>query len=122
MDGKPFDGIRIYSTGYSVDDCIGLLSRKNMYDVLWYSCRLEKENKGELVVTGHNKFSRLQVRAFHQMVFEENGDTKISIKKLSGENTAPFYYIPQWWMDEFMAQKLDALPVDAETDKAAGQK
>ena len=52
----------------------------------------------------------------------ENGDTKISIKKLSGENTAPFYYIPQWWMDEFMAQKLDALPVDAETDKAAGQK
>lgn len=38
-----------------------------------------------------------------------NGNTKINIKKLSGEKTAPFSYIPHWRMDEFMAQKLDAL-------------
>ncbi len=42
MNGKPFDGTRTYSTDYSVDDCIGLLSRKNMYDVLRYSFRQDK--------------------------------------------------------------------------------
>lgn len=117
LDGKPFDGTRTYSTAYSVDDCIGLLSRKNIYDVLLYSFRLEKKDAGELVVTGHNKFTRLQMKVCHQVVFGENGSTKISIKNLSGEKTNPYSYIPQWWMDEFMEQKLDALPVEAEADK-----
>ncbi len=117
LDGKPFDGTRTYSTAYSVDDCIGLLSRKNIYDVLLYSFRLEKKDAGELVVIGHNKFTRLQMKVCHQVVFGENGSTKISIKNLSGEKTNPYSYIPQWWMDEFMEQKLDALPVEAEADK-----
>ncbi len=117
LDGKPFDGTRTYSTAYSVDDCIGLLSRKNIYDVLLYSFRQEKEDTWELVVMGHNKFTRLQMKVCHQVVFEENGNTKIRIKNLSGEKTNPYSYIPQWWMDEFMEQKLDALPVDAEADK-----
>lgn len=117
LDGKPFDGTRTYSTAYSVDDCIGLLSRKNIYDVLLYSFRQEKEDTWELVVMGHNKFTRLQMKVCHQVVFGENGNTKIRIKNLSGEKINPYSYIPQWWMDEFMEQKLDALPVDAEADK-----
>ncbi len=32
------------------------------------------------------------------------------------------HYIPQWWMDEFMAQKLDALPMDTKPENmGAGQ-
>ncbi len=118
LDGKPFDGTRTYSTDYSVDDCIGLLSRKNIYDVLRYSFRLEKEDTGELVITGHNKYSRLQMKVCHQVVFGENGNTEIRIKNRSGEKTNPYSYIPQWWMDEFMEQKLDALPMDMDVCEA----
>ena len=122
MNGKPFNGIRTYSTNYSIDDCIGLLSRKNIYDILQYSFRLEKENKAELVVTGYNKSTRIRTRVCYEMEFNRNRKTEINIKSITEERVMSVRYIPQWWMDEFMAQKLDALPVDAETDKAAGQK
>lgn len=122
MDGKPFDGTRTYSTAYSVDDCIGLLSRKNIYDVLRYSFRQDKGNTAELTVTGHAKYTCPQIKACHQMVFEENGNTKISITNLPCSKPVPLPYIPQWWMDEFMAQKLDALPMDTEPENmGAGQ-
>ena len=122
MGGKPFNGTRTYSTAYSVDDCIGLLSRKNIYDVLRYSFRQDKENTAELTVTGHAKYTCPQIKACHQMVFEENGNTKISITNLPCSKPFPFPYVPQWWMDEFMEQKLDALPIDTKPENmGAGQ-
>ena len=122
MDGKPFDGTRTYSTAYSVDDCIGLLSRKNIYDVLRYSFRQDKENTAVLTVTEHVRYTCPQIKACHQMVFEENGNTKISITNLPCSKPVPLPYVPQWWMDEFMAQKLDALPMDTKPENmGAGQ-
>ena len=122
MDGKPFDGTRTYSTAYSVDDCIGLLSRKNMYDVLRYSFRQDKENTAVLTVTEHVRYTCPQIKVCHKMVFEESGNTKISITNLPCSKPVPFPYIPQWWMDEFMAQKLDALPMDTKPENmGAGQ-
>ncbi len=42
------------------------------------------------------------------------GNTKISITNLPCSKPAPLPYIPQWWMDEFMTQKLDVFPMDME--------
>ncbi len=114
MKGKPFRGARIYSTDYSMDNCIGLLSRKNIYDILQYSFRLKKENKAELVVTGYNRYINIPTKVCYEMEFKENGKTEISIRSVSKGKKIMAHYIPQWWMDEFMEQKLDALPVDVE--------
>ena len=120
--GKPLCGIRTYSTDYSMDDCIGLLSRKNIYDVLRYSFCIEKENTAKLVVTGHNQFTGTQTRACYEMEFRGNAKTEIDIRSNSGGVIFLTHYIPQWWMDEFMAQKLDALPMDTEPENmGAGQ-
>lgn len=44
-----------YYTDYSIEDCIGLLSRKNIYDAFEYSFEMKTETSGEITLNGCNK-------------------------------------------------------------------
>lgn len=69
-----------YMTHYSVEDCMGLMMRKNIYDVFEYIYEKLADNALEITITGClNEFYILPIPA-----------------------------IPKKWMDEFMKQKLSA--------------
>lgn len=46
----------VYYTHFSVEDCIGLLSRKNIYDVFEYSFEMKTESVGEIAFEHCNKY------------------------------------------------------------------
>lgn len=40
----------LYYTHYSIEDCIALLSRRNIYDVFVYSFEMKTETTGEIPI------------------------------------------------------------------------
>ena len=100
----------IYYTDYSIEDCIGLLSRKNIYDVFEYSFEMKTDNAGEITFTrcnkhlwGNNLFPVYMVK------FRKNKKTIIDIEFIRAEWLLPISNIPPKWITEFMEQKLDAV-------------
>lgn len=118
-----------YWTDYSVDDCIGLLSRKNIYDTMQYLFEQTAENAGELDLRCMRNYMLRGVRRFiysdysytDSMVMsrgdlyriwleEENGRTYIHMELIHGVCYLDLPYYPKTTVDQFMEQKLSAKP------------
>ena len=67
----------IYCTHYSIEDCIGLLSRKNTYDVFEYSFEMKTETMGEITFIRCNKHLWNGLRSLYQIEFESDETTTI---------------------------------------------
>ena len=98
----------VYYTNYSVEDCIGLLSRKNVYDVFEYSFEMKTESVGEIAFERCNKHLWHGGRSVYQIEFRRNENTVINIEFLMEGIFLPFSTISPAWITEFMEQKLDA--------------
>lgn len=99
----------VYYTNYSVDDCIGLLSRKNVYDVFEYSFEMKTESLGEIALEHCNKHFWHGGRSIYQIEFRRNESTVINVEFIMEGIFLPFSTIPPAWIAEFMKQKLDAI-------------
>ena len=98
----------VYYTNYSVEYCIGLLSRKNVYDVFEYSFEIKMESVGEIAFERCNKHLWHGGRSVYQIEFRRNENTVINIEFLMEGIFLPFSTISPTWITEFMEQKLDA--------------
>lgn len=98
----------VYYTDYSVEDCIGLLSRKNIYDVFDYSFEMKTESLGEIAFVRCNKHFWHGGRSVYQIEFRRDKRTVINIEFVIEGIFFPFSTIPPAWITEFMLQKLDA--------------
>lgn len=119
-----------YETEYSIDDCMGLLSRKNIYDICDYSFEKKDEHTAELMM----KFSKGQIMRFHanridrshiigvgligvartlfRMEFERREKTIITMRFMSEAYILQSPATPIMYMDEFMEKKLSARWID----------
>ena len=98
----------IYYTDYSLEDCIGLLSRKNIYDVFDYSFEMKTETAGKIRFIYSNKHPwavRAPIRAIYTIEFKKSNKTIIDIELAYGALSI----LPQKYITEFMQQKLDAV-------------
>ena len=98
----------VYYTDYSVEDCIGLLSRKNIYDVFDYTFEMKTESLGEIAFVRCNKHFWHGGRSVYQIDFRRDMRTVINIEFVIEGIFFPFSTIPPAWITEFMLQKLDA--------------
>ena len=103
----------IYCTDCSIEDCIGLLSRKNIYDVFEYSFELKTKTAGKIRFIHCNKhplLGRAPIKAIYTIEFKKNKKTIIDIENAYGALSV----LPQKWITEFMQQKLDAVETTEE--------
>ena len=98
-----------YYSNYSVDDCIGLLSRKNIYDVFEYSFEMETEVSGVITFNRCNKHLWNGNESVYMIEFTKSKNTIIDIEFKYEKPFLPFSTIPSSWITEFMKQKLDAV-------------
>ena len=98
----------IYYTDYSIEDCIGLLSRENIYDVFKYSFEMKTETAGEITLTGCNKHLWNGPILVYAVEFKKSKRTIIDIEFRHAGWFLPISNIPPKWITEFMKQKLDA--------------
>lgn len=110
----------IYYTNYSIEDCIGLLSRKNIYDVFEYSFEMKTKISGEITFTGCNKHWWGGPTVIYAIEFRKSKKTIITIEFIRAPFFLPMPNIPQSWITEFMKQKLDAVDVAEEDDISNG--
>ncbi|MCH5258799.1 MAG: hypothetical protein J1F18_03545 [Lachnospiraceae bacterium] len=99
-----------YYTDYSIEDCIGLLSRKNIYDVFEYSFEMKTETAGKIRFIHCNKhplLGRAFIKAVYTIEFKKSNKTIIDIELAYGALSI----LPQKWITEFMEQKLDAVEI-----------
>ena len=97
-----------YYTDYSIEDCIGLLSRKNIYDVFEYSFEMKTETSGKIRFIYSNKHRLLvgaPIKAIYAIEFKKSNKTIIDIEPAD----ECFSILPQKYITEFMQQKLDAV-------------
>ena len=99
----------VYYTKYSIEDCIGLLLRKNVYDVFEYSFEMKTESLGEIAFESCNKHFWHGGRSVYQMEFRRCKNTVINVEFIMEGIFLPFSTIPPAWISEFMEQKLDAI-------------
>ena len=99
----------VYYTKYSVEDCIGLLSRKNIYDVFDYSFEMKTESLGEIALVRCNKHFWHGGTSFYQIEFRRGKRTIINLEFIREGIFLPFPTLSPAWIDEFMDQKLDAV-------------
>ena len=119
-----------YETEYSIDDCMGLLSRKNIYDICDYFFEKKDEHTAELTM----KFSKGQIMRFYagqidrshiigvgviggtrtlfRMEFERREKTIITMRFMSEAYILQSPATPIMYMDEFMEKKLSARWID----------
>ncbi len=97
-----------YMTHYSVEDCMGLMMRKNIYDVFEYIYEKLADNALEITITGCNTHAHKNIRTCYHICFEKREKTIVSITFLNEFYILPIPAIPKKWMDEFMKQKLSA--------------
>ena len=98
-----------YYSNYSIQDCIGLLSRKNIYDVFDYTFKMETEVSGEITFNHCNKHLWNGNKSVYMIEFTESKNTIIHIEFICENFFLPFSTIPQSWITEFMRQKLEAV-------------
>lgn len=98
----------IYCTHYSIEDCIGLLSRKNTYDVFEYSFEMKTETMGEITFIRCNKHLWNGLRSLYQIEFESDETTTIRMEFIREGSVFPFSTLFPEWINEFMEQKLSA--------------
>lgn len=98
----------VFYTNYSVEDCIGLLSRKNVYDVFEYSFEMKTQSSGEIAFNRCNKHLWHGGRSFYQIEFGRDKCTVINIEFIREGVFLPFSTLNPAWIAEFMEQKLDA--------------
>ena len=101
-----------YYTDYSIEDCIGLLSRKNIYDVFEYSFEMKTETAGEIIFTGCSKqWWRNTLSSVYMVKFGKNKKTIIDIEFMNEDSVFVNFFLrfPPKWITEFMEQKLDAV-------------
>lgn len=70
----------VYYTNYSVEDCIGLLSRKNIYDVFEYLFEMKTESLGRIIFNQCNKHFWNGHYSVYQIEFRRNKNTIINIE------------------------------------------
>lgn len=99
----------VFCTNYSIEDCIGLLSRKNIYDVFEYLFEMKSELTGEIAFEKCNKHYWHGGRSVYQINFSRNESTIINVEFVVEGIFLPFSTIPPIWIAEFMKQKLDAI-------------
>lgn len=99
----------VFCTNYSIEDCIGLLSRKNTYDVFEYLFEMRSELTGEIAFEKCNKHCWHGGRSVYQISFSRNDRTIINVEFVIEGIFLPFSTIPPTWISEFMKQKLDAI-------------
>lgn len=111
--GSRTQGKLIYSTKYNTEDCLGLLSRKNLYDVFNYTFKnMSDKESSEIILTGCNKHHCGSIRTVYLMRFikYDNG-TLIEMVFQNELYVSPIPCIPEYWVDEFLFQKLEAIRV-----------
>lgn len=106
-----------YYTDYSIEDCIGLLSRKNIYDVFEYSFEMKTETSGEITFIRCNKhYGSFPFRPVYVIKFWKSKTTIIGVEFINED----FFFAnllctyPPEWITEFMQQKLDAVETTEE--------
>lgn len=102
----------IYYTDYSIEDCIGLLSRKNIYDVFEYSFEMKTDNTGEITFIKCNKhYGSFPFLPIYVIKFAKSRKTIIDIEYINEDSLFAnlFFTFPPKWITEFMQQKLDAV-------------
>lgn len=113
---------RKYRTEWSIENCIGFLQRKNIYDVFLYEFYMVN---GEWCIQFKWVTKRfggympdidlyMDVLAWHTVYilnFEENdGSTIMSVQVNKNEKENP--YMNKYEMDKFFTKKLDATPIE----------
>lgn len=101
----------IYYTHYSVEDCIGLLSRKNMYDVFDYLFEMKTETTGEISFIRCNKHLWHGLQSHYCIEFKKRENTVININFIREGPILPFSTLFPAWITEFMEQKLNAIEI-----------
>ena len=99
-----------YVTEFSIDDCIGLINRRNIYDVFEYN--IETIDKNHYFITFTNclaHYSR-NIKTKYRIEMVENKETYIYLSFVSEFMFIPVPLIPRKWIDEFMEKKLSAYP------------
>lgn len=99
----------VYYTNHSVEDCIGLLSRKNVYDVFEYLFEMKTESLGRITFIHCNKHFWNGYQSVYQIEFRRSKNTVINIEFIKEGLFLPVSTIQPAWMAEFMKQKLDAI-------------
>lgn len=98
----------IYNTHYSIEDCIGLLSRKNIYDVFEYLFEMKTESIGEITFIRCNKHLWHGLHSHYRIDFKREKNTVINIEFIREGPILPFSTLFPEWISEFMEQKLSA--------------
>lgn len=98
-----------YYSSYSIEDCIGLISRKNIYDVFDYEFNMKSEEAGEIVFIQCNNHYWHGDRSVYKIEFKRSHNTIININFIKEGLFLPFSTISPAWIDEFMKQKFDAV-------------
>lgn len=98
----------IYQTHYSVEDCIGLLSRKNIYDVFEYLFEMKTETAGEITFIRCNKHLWNGLPSHYRIELKRDENTVITLEFLREGPILPFSTVVPAWIAEFMEQKLSA--------------
>ena len=111
---KHIDVLWSYSTKYSIEDCIAILERKNIYDVFEYSFERKTYNTAELVVIKCNTHLCRNIRTVYKIEFIEDKHTILLGRFINESYVFSRPFIFQEWMDEFMKKKLDATPIELE--------
>lgn len=109
---KMADVIYKYTTDYSIEDCMGILARKNIYDVFEYSYEKKTDNAIEIIIKECNTHLCNNPRTCYEITFEKEVKTIIKVIFISEWYILKVPIIPKKWMDEFMKQKLDADLID----------
>lgn len=108
----------IYYTNYSIEDCIGLLSRKNIYDVFEYSFEMKTDNVGEitLIKCNRHRYGSFPFLPVYAIKFRKSKRTIIDVDFINKDSVFAnlFTTFPPKWITEFMEQKLDAVETKEE--------
>lgn len=102
------DSVYRYITNYSIEDCMGILARKNIYDVFEYSYEKKADDILEIVIKECNTHLCNNPRTCYEITFEKGERIIINVMFVSEWYALKIPIIPKKWMDEFMKQKLEA--------------
>lgn len=105
-----------YETEYSIDDCMGLLSRENIYDICAYSFEKQDEYTAELTISYNMYYMQKPVfmgrgsttLTLFRMEFEQREKTIITMQFVSERHIFQTPATPIMVVDEFMEKKLSA--------------
>lgn len=100
-----------YYTDCSMEDCIGLLSRKNIYDLFEYSIEMETETGSKITFLECNKHLWHGFQSVYKINFKSGHKTVIDMEFIMESSFLPFPTVPSPWITEFMKQKFDAVEV-----------